>query len=226
MQLNGNQKRLIQRVINVFETGTPDGDYGNISIYHDGPNDIRQITYGRSQTTEYGNLRELVQNYVASNGLYSAALSPFADRVGTVSLTDDATFKNLLRKAGREDPVMRSTQDRFFDKRYFQPAIKWASDNGFTLPLSALVIYDSFIHSGRVLWPIREMFAESAPGSGGREKVWTAEYVKARHKWLRSHHRPAVRLTVYRMKCFQREVDRNNWNLIQVPINANGSSVS
>src|SRR5690349_7351477 len=106
MQLSTGQKRLVQRVINVFETGTPDGDYGNISIYHDGPNNIRQITYGRSQTTEYGNLRELVADYVAANGTYSAALSALAERVGTVPLTDDAKFKSLLRAAGREDPVM------------------------------------------------------------------------------------------------------------------------
>jgi chitosanase len=226
MQLNASQKRLVQRVINVFETGTPDGDYGNISIYHDGPHDVRQITYGRSQTTEYGNLRELVADYVAANGLFSSALSSYANRIGTVPLTDDTTFKNLLRRAGREDPIMRSTQDRFFDKRYYTPAIKWATDNGFTLPLSALVIYDSFIHSGRILWPIREMFAESAPAAGGREKVWTSEYVKARHKWLSAHHRPPVRLTVYRMKCFRREIDRNNWDLTQVPINANGTNVT
>lgn len=226
MQLSGNQKRLIQRVINVFETGTPDGDYGNISIYHDGPHDIRQITYGRSQTTEYGNLRELIADYIGANGTLSSALQPFADRIGSVPLTDNADFKTLLRRAGREDPVMKTTQDRFFDKRYFQPAIKWATENGFTQPLSALVIYDSFIHSGRILWPIRNMFAESPPAAGGNEKAWTAAYVKARHKWLRTHHRPAVRLTVYRMKCFQKEVDRNNWNLSQVPINANGTNVS
>ena len=44
------------------------GKYGAISIFEDGPNDIRQITYGRSQTTEYGNLRELVQMYVEAGG--------------------------------------------------------------------------------------------------------------------------------------------------------------
>ena len=64
MNLTKEQKSVIKRVINVFETGTADGDYGCISIYHDGPHNIRQITYGRSQTTEYGNLRALVDLYV------------------------------------------------------------------------------------------------------------------------------------------------------------------
>ena len=66
MNLSAGQKQIIERVINVFETGTVDGDYGAISIYSDGPHDVRQITYGRSQTTEYGNLRELVSRYGAA----------------------------------------------------------------------------------------------------------------------------------------------------------------
>ena len=160
MQLTANQKRLMTRVVNVFETSTIDGDYSNISIYHDGPHDIRQITYGRSQTTEYGNLRRLVQDYASAGGMFSQQLQSYADRVGSVPLTDDANFKTLLRKAGAQDPIMRSTQDRFFDEIYFRPAMKWADQNGFTLPLSALVIYDSFIHSGSILWVIRNKFQE------------------------------------------------------------------
>lgn len=226
MQLNAAQKRLMERVINVFESGSQDGDYSNISIYHDGPHDIRQITYGRSQTTEYGNLRKLVQDYVNAGGQFSQALQPYADRVGSTPLTDNAEFKNLLRRAGREDAVMRRTQDQFFDEVYFRPAMRWADQNGFVLPLSALVIYDSFIHSGSILWAIRNMFPESPPSAGGNERAWTSAYINARHRWLRSHSRPAVQLTVYRTQCFKREVQRENWDLNQMPVNANGSQVS
>src|SRR5688572_8339356 len=109
MQLNETQKRVIQRVVNVFETGSPEGDYANISVFKDGPHNIRQITYGRSQTTEYGNLRQLVEQYVAASGLFSRQLQPYAGKVGSTPLTDDANFKNLLRRAGREDPIMRRT---------------------------------------------------------------------------------------------------------------------
>src|SRR4029450_4435466 len=118
MNLTPAQQTLARRVLNVFETGRADGDYGAIAIFADGPHDIRQITYGRSQTTEYGNLRDLVQRYVAAAGLFSAALAPYAERVGSVPLTDDPVFKDLLRKAGRQDPVMRTVQDAFFDDRY------------------------------------------------------------------------------------------------------------
>jgi chitosanase len=78
MKLSTAQKRITERVINVFESGSPNGNYAAISIFADGPNDVRQITYGRSQTTEYGNLRELVRRYVAANGAFSKKLKPFA----------------------------------------------------------------------------------------------------------------------------------------------------
>jgi chitosanase len=225
MNLTKTQKSLIERVINTFETGKPDGNYGAVVIFNDGPHNIRQITYGRSQTTEYGNLRKLVQAYVAANGLFSAALAPFAEQVGSVPLTDNDVFKNLLRRAGREDPVMRKVQDRFFEEQYFRPAMKWADTNGFTLPLAALVIYDSFIHSGSILWPIRMMFPEAPPAQGGDEHAWLKAYVNARHKWLANHPRPIVRKTVYRTECFKREIARGNWDLRQVPIKANGVAV-
>ncbi|MGO4841062.1 chitosanase, partial [Rhizobiaceae sp. 2RAB30] len=137
---------ICERVINVFETGTPEGKYGAISIFHDGPNRIRQVTYGRAQTTEYGNLRELFQMYVDAGGSFSEDLRPFVAQIGQTALVDNARYKDLLRRAGNEDMVMRQTQDIFFDRRYFQPALAWAGAKGFTRALSILVIYDSFIH--------------------------------------------------------------------------------
>lgn len=225
MNLNDSHKRIIESVINCFETGSADGDYACISIYADGPHNIKQITYGRSQTTEYGNLRDLVSRYVKAKGKYSDALAPFADKVGSTPLTDNADFKTLLRKAGKEDPVMKTIQDGFFEQVYFKPAITWADKEGFTLPLSALVVYDSFIHSGSILWPIRQMFAECTPKGGGSEKNWIAEYVKARNKWLENHSRPAVRSSAYRTKDLLKMIAADNWQLDKLPIVANGVKV-
>ena len=225
MYLTTTQRSLIERVINKIETGKPDGDYGAISIYADGPNDIRQITYGRAQTTEYGNLRTLISMYVAAGGAQSADLAPYADKVGSVPLTDNDTFKNLLRNAGRNDSVMRTIQDQFFEKIYFSPAMQWADNNGFTMALSALVIYDSQIHSGGILWLIRQRFDESPPAMGGDEKIWIDQYVRARHKWLSEHHRPAVRKSIYRTKAFMEQIAKGNWDLGIVPIAMNGTDV-
>ena len=226
MNLTKPQRSIIERVINTAETGRPEGDYSAIAIYADGPNDIKQITYGRSQTTEFGNLRKLVQMYVAANGTFSGALRPYEDKVGSVPLTNNADFKNLLRRAGKSDPVMRKMQDEFFEKIYFSPAMKWADDNGFTKALSALVIYDSYIHSGSILWLIRQKFSENVPASGGNEMAWISQYIDARHDWLQNHHRPAVRASAYRTRAYQAQIAKNNWDLGFLPFEMNGTPVS
>lgn len=219
------QHLICERVINVFETGSIQGNYAAISIFEDGPNDIRQITYGRSQTTEYGNLRELVQMYVDAGGRFSDDMREFLPLIGRTALVDNFRFKDLLRRAGAEDPVMRQTQDVFFDRRYFQPAMSWAGANGFTRALSALVIYDSFIHSGRILDLLRSRFPELPPVRGGNEQVWIREYVDVRNNWLLNHHRPAVRASAYRTRDLAREIGRGNWDLSLLPILANGIPV-
>ncbi len=225
MSLSGEQRRICERVITVFETGSIDGDYAAISIFHDGPNQIRQITYGRLQTTEYGNLRKLVQMYVDAGGTLSGELRPFIPMIGATALVDDMRFRTLLRDAGKNDPIMRRTQDLFFDEVYFQPALRWANRENFTKPLSMLVIYDSFLHSGSIRRDIRDRFAELTPAHGGNEMVWIRDYVNARHGWLANHPNPEVRPTVYRTQAFTREIERGNWDLALVPLMAHGVPV-
>ena len=225
MNVTPSQKLICERIINVFETGSISGDYGNISIYPDGPNRIRQITYGRSQTTEYSHLRELVQMYADASGKYSEDLRPYVPLIGRTALVNNDTFKGLLRRAGREDTVMAQTQDVFFDRAYFQPALKWATEHGFTQALSMLVIYDSFIHSGGILDFLRSRFREQLPVNGGDEKSWVTEYVDARNNWLATNSRQVLRPTVYRTQCFAREITRGNWDLSQLPIIAHGVRV-
>jgi len=169
-------------------------------------------------------LGELVAAYVNAAGQFSDALRPYVGRVGHESLVGDHDFLQLLRDAGR-DPVMQRAQDELFERAYFDPAMSWADHNGFTLPLSALVIYDSFIHSGSILSVIRAMFSERTPAGGGDEQAWVRAYVAARHRWLASNVRAIVRHTTYRTACLQREIDRDNWDLSLVPIVANGVAV-
>lgn len=224
MDLTDKQKRIIRQVINVFETGQVEGDYGAISIYPDGPGNMYQITYGSHQTTETGNLGKLIAMYVKANGKFSRQFKPYVDLIGETSLVDDDDFLALLEDAG-EDPVMQKCQDDFFEETYFKTAMAWADKNGFTLPLSALVIYDSYIHSGSIRNDIRAKFAEVPPARGGSEMNWITEYVKARHNWLANHSRVILHKTVYRTQCFKGEIARNNWKLSQLPIDANGTDV-
>jgi chitosanase len=51
------------------------------------------------------------------------------------------------------------------------------------------------------------------------------QYVDVRQKWLASHENAILRKTVYRTKCFEGEIARNNWDLSLLPINAHGVDV-
>jgi len=219
-------KRIVQRVVNVFETGIPDGKYDALVIYKDGKEGSRQITYGRSQTTEQGNLKTLLSLYVQQKGKYAETLKPYLEKVGFVSLVDDAVFKDLLIKAGAEDQIMRTTQDSFFDKVYYNPAREFCNMNGLTLPLSLLAVYDSYIHSGGVPRFLRKRFGEFPPTSDGDEKRWTTAYIDVRHQWLKYHSNTLLQKTIYRTQCFKDQIAADNWILDKLPIMANGVAVN
>lgn len=227
MKITQDQKRVIQQVLNVFETGVVLGDYSNLTIFNDGRRFGRQITYGRSQTTEEGNLKQLVQMYTEANGQFSDSLKPYLSRIGAVPLADNTQFRALLRSAGK-DPIMMEVQDKFFDSVYYEPAIDWAEENGFTFPLSALVAYDSFIHSGSVPMFLRKRFKEMPPAKGGDEKRWIEDYAEVRHAWLKGHaglpQSSALRASSYRTKCLLNQIFNKNWDLTRF-INANGVNV-
>lgn len=212
-------KRKIEQVINVFETGSAAGNYSalvKLKDYTDPQTKtlMVQITFGRSQTTEFGHLKTLVKDYVASKGLYAAELKPYLGRIGQKpSLATDDIFCNALKIAGKNDPIMKICQDQLFEAKYYQPAYHWFTVNGFKLPLSMLVIYDSMIHSGSILPFLRKKFPTVVPASGGNEKEWITNYVQARHNWLENHSNKLLRNTVYRTNVFRDLIRKSNWEL-------------
>ena len=221
-----DKKQLIQRIVNVFETGTIEGKFDKLVIYDDGVNGSHQITYGRSQTTEQGNLARLIDMYVDKGGLYANDFVPYLEKIGKESLVDDEYFKGLLIKAAREDHIMVETQDEFFDAVYWMPATDWVDRNGFSLMLSVLVVYDSYVHSGSVPMFLRKRFMERPPANGGDEMRWISSYVEVRHQWLKYHEKPLLRKTIYRTQTFLNEIERGNWALDMLPVNANGLNVT
>ena len=106
------QKRSIQAIVNIFETGRALGDYGQVTLL---TGDSGHLTYGRSQTTlASGNLYLLIKDYCAAPGAARAdRLSPFLERLEDIDLAldRDRTFRALLEEAGG-DPVMQSVQER------------------------------------------------------------------------------------------------------------------
>jgi chitosanase len=212
-------KEKIYKIIYLFETGKTTPQYDALVVLPDGPKKTKQITYGKLQTTETGNLITLVTMYVNANGKYAKDLKPYLVKINKTPLAADSKFKNLLIKAGKEDKIMQQMQDDFFDETYWKPALRFFTYNKFILPLSMLVIFDSFIQSGQIRKDIRDAFAEKIPRSGGDEKKWTSAYIDARHEWLSNNKNPIVQNTIYRTRCFKSQLESNNWDLF-LPVNA------
>lgn len=223
--ISAENKIRILSVLSIFETGDRDGNYGDVTVLKDGTDTVTnerilQITYGRHQTTEGSFLKELLTNYVDNKGQFADDIRPFIPKIGNGALAKNETFLNLLRKAGKEDSIMQDTQDALFEEKYYEPALEFFTVNGFTLPLSMLVIYDSQIHSGGkwekgILLSLRKKFSEVPPRKGGLEKAWIKAYVNVRHEWLSTHRDETLRKTNYRTKAFLNEIERDNWDLSQ-----------
>ena len=224
VSVNAAIKDRINAVINVFETGSIEREYHNISIQADGKKSTRQITYGSAQTTEQGNLKQLIEQYIKANGLFSKDFETYLPIIGKKPLVDDTKFIELLKKAALEDELMRHIQDEFWDSRYYQAAEKWCNDNGFNYPLSMLVVLDSYVQSGGILQFMRKKFPDLPPKQGGDEKTWIKAYLAVRKEWLLSKG-GVLANTVYRVDTFLHAIEKNNWALAQ-PITANGVVVS
>ncbi len=213
-------KQKIISIVNVFETGSAEGEYDAIAIFPDGRNGSRQITYGRSQTTEQGNLRNLIARYIDLNGQFADAFRPYMPRIGTVPLVNDAEFKRLLKVSAQQDPIMKQAQDETFELLYFAPALYFFNAEQFALPLSLLVIYDSFIHSGIVPAFLRSRFPERTPLRGETKRPGVCLYTDA--STLAGYaFEKVLRPTVYRTKTFLNEMSKGNWMLDQ-PVKTQG----
>jgi chitosanase len=119
----------------------------------------------------------------------------------------------LLKKAGKEDPIMGQVQEDMFEKLYMGPAIAWGEKEGFKEPFSYMIICDSFLHSGSIMGFLRERFEERTPNGGGREKVWTKDYLNERHDWLKGHSNSLVRTSSYRTKYYKELLAMEDWQL-------------
>ena len=221
MSLTTTQVRTIQAIVNIFETSQVLGDYGQVTVI---AGDTGHLTYGRSQTTlGSGNLHKLLVRYCDNSG------ARFGRRLTTVlpaveardtALDDDLKLHNVLR-ACADDPVMRDTQDVFFDDTYFRPAIRAAERDGIVEPLGQAVVYDSFVHGS---WARIRDRVEGTPASLG-ERTWITRYVETRRSWLANHPRPDLRATVYRMDALGRLIALNAWGL-ELPLVVRGMEIS
>ena len=222
--LTNLQKRTAQAIVNVFETGSPVGDYANITA---APADPGHLTYGRSQTTlSSGNLALLIKSYCNSSGLPPAAgLRSYLPRLESrdASLDSDPNLRSLLRQAAA-DQAMRRAQDEFFDRDYWHPAVHAAQSLAIDSPLGTAVVYDSFIHGA---WSrLRDAtLARLGLPAASSKSAWIREYVTLRRDWLATHPNPLLHRAVYRMDTFHALIAAANWDL-RLPLVAHGVSIS
>lgn len=221
MKLTDQQRRTIETVVAVYETGrlpSPES-YSTTTILADGAG----ISYGTHQATAAsGSLREIVASYYAAGGslgewdeieaqgaiLLSVGRSPLEPVPPRVQAAIDR-----LRCAG-SDQRMQAAQDRVFRVRYLEPALAQCDDLGLTCPLSALALYDLAIQSGTGrLAKLRMLFPQVPPVRGGDERGWTAALVYARDQWLAASPTPAVRRTTYRTRSLLRLIEDGHWSL-------------
>jgi chitosanase len=210
--VTATQKRTAEAIVNIFETGDVRGDYGSVTVI-DG--DTGHLTFGRSQTTlGSGNLHGLLAQYCDNAGArFARDLAPFLPRVAArdLALDADGHLHNLLRSSA-DDPVMRDTQDEFFDERYWAPAVRAAEREGITSPLGVAVVYDSTVHGSWKALRDRTTTAVGGVGAVG-ERAWVTRYVAERRAWLAAHSRHDLRPTVYRMDAMRRLIELDGWSL-------------
>lgn len=216
-------KSLIKKVLLAFEQSSTTIKYKEVYCYEDGPNDIKQVTLSFG-VTEYGNLKKLLRDYCQSQTSYSQRLEPYVELIGKQPLAGDRQFKLLLEQAG-DDPAMQRCQEQAYEDMYITPAYSWCNVNEFKLPLSHLVICDSFLQSGSILTKLRNMFTETVPSNGGNEKEWIKQYCTVRRKWLATHSRTILHDTVYRMDFMLDCIRNDDWQLEANKYIANGVTI-
>jgi chitosanase len=216
---------FIRRILSVAETDKAEWDPAAVYIYADGNGGRKQCTLSIGFTADGGNLVKVLERYVEKEGAYGAGLAPYIALLKRGNAGTDPSFVRLLKEVGNKDPLMMQVQEEMFDKLYLGRAFAWASKFGFALPLSYLIIADSFLHSGSMLDFLMSRFPEKKPASGGDSKKWITEYTKTRKDWLANHSNHLLRNTVYRCNCFLTQIENDNWHLDQTPVVMHGTPV-
>lgn len=222
------KRDFILRILQTAENGSPSWGFSQISIMHDGPNRRLQLTYG-IQFDEAGDLGKLLSMYCSEGGQYGTQIAPYLQAVnkGTPSatiLSQAKGFQSLLRQAGT-DKIMQDLEIKLFMETSWNPAVKWSKQNGFVLPLSFLIIADSFLQSNQMLgFLLRRVQSKTPVADRQAEQEWITSYATARNKWLEASG-GALTVSSYRTKCYLSMIQRSDWQLNSM-VSMNGYRLS
>lgn len=218
--MNELQQATARAIVNVFETGRIRGNYAEITVLK---GDSGHLSYGRSQAAlGSGSLYELINAYCQQpNARFADELRPHLPRFQAkdVSLDTDDSVKGLLKAAGAQDPVMRVTQDQYFNRAYFAPACRAAEALGIAEPLGQAVVYDSHIQGG---WGLLKK--RIGPVTARGERDWVQKFIELRTQWLKSL-KPPLPNTVYRMDSFAALIAQGKWDLA-LPLAVHGVTLT
>jgi chitosanase len=222
---------VILDILRTFENGTEDPGYSDITLLHDGDGGRLQVTLGIGFTEGGGDLLAVLRNYCGNAKSqfgnfflsYIPKINSFASANRTV-LSGDSTFQTALKKAG-SDSLMQAAQDEQFTAEVMLPAAAFCKENGLSLPLSELVVADSYLQSGEIFPWLRDEFSANTPANGGDEKTWITQYLKARNSWLENAS-PADASSSYRTKFLLQRVAADDWNLTGKSYGINGYNLN
>jgi chitosanase len=218
------QKRTAQAIVNIFETGDVLGRYGQVTVIN---KDTGHLTFGRSQTTlGSGNLGRLIGDYCNAQGArFAAQLKEYLGRLRDrdATLDHDLKLHNLLR-ATADDPVMRKAQDDFFDRNYWELALKRADAMHIRSPLGIAVVYDSTVHGA---W--EDLRTQTIHEHGELDRLgepdWIRAYIDTRANWLATNNQAVLHATVYRMAALKGLAGHDNWSL-ELPLVVRAKEIS
>ncbi|MCA1590776.1 MAG: chitosanase, partial [Acidobacteria bacterium] len=206
-------------IVNIFETGRAIGNFAAVAVLDDGAG----VSYGVGQFTHRsGSLAAVVEKSLASGlqvgrGIFEERIAILnrRDSKAIESLAADETFKKALAAAAATRE-MRQAQSSVTLEKYLEPAIAICERQGFKLPLSLAVVFDSTTHGSC------QKIADRVRTRSG-EKSWVTEYVILRHRWLSSI--PRLKKTNYRTRFFLEQIAAGNWDL-DLPIRVNGTQLT
>lgn len=211
---------FIREVLTIAEQGTKTIPYSKVEVMADGPGNKNQITLSIGFTEFGGNLKRVVQRYCDKGGVLASRFATYLPIIGGSALATDTTFKQLLRDAGKEK-VMEQVQEDSFEEFYLSPAFRFCKTNNLSLPLSYLVVCDSYLHSGSVPDFLRKKFPATLPAKTLEgEKQWVSEYMNVRHDWLTSHSNKLLRNTIYRTSYYKTLIKDEDWQLERAHLTA------
>jgi len=220
-------RTVIWAITSVFESGSTEGNPASYQNY-----DAGIVSYGKHQSTlQSGILSLLLEDYfVHSQSQTSQALrQEYAERVRQrdPSLRSDTRFRDLLILAASEQAMIES-QDRIFDRYFYQPAVDKARELNVRSPLGLALIYDNRIQGGltTVQNAVIAWLGGNIIGQNGLEEdEWIAVSLDEREAYLnrladqaeadgRDADAKALRTSAYRVHSLRALAGAGNYTLI------------